>query len=379
MNSSDKLNENNRESGYLTDILSNFCIEDINLIKPYGSGHINETYYVKNVKEGGINYLLQSVNNHVFRDVPALIENVKHLTGHLKKKLESIPGSQPDKEVLTLVPTKDGQFYYLDNKGKYWRMYHFMDNTKSYDIVETEQQAREGGKAFGRFQALLVDLDIALITETIPNFHNIKIRSDRFDKSIHDDVVGRVKEAMPEIAFIKECMEEVLTWGDTQGMPLRIVHNDTKFNNVLLDENDHAQCVIDLDTVMPGYVAYDFGDSIRTIINTAAEDEADLSKINLNIPLFKSYARGYFEEARAFLTDKETESLLTGAFLITFEQAVRFLTDYLDGDVYYKIHFPEHNLQRTRAQIHLFKKLEASKTVLQEIMQNITKGVSHLQ
>ena len=373
------MNQNNTRSDHFSQILSNFCIESTTLIKPYGSGHINETFYVKNAKEDGADYLLQRINHHVFKDVPALIENIRQVTAHLRKKLEDIPGSQIDKEVLTLVPTTDQQFYYQDHDGNYWRMYHFLD-TNSYDILKTEQQAYEGGKAFGKFQALLVDLDTALIAETIPNFHNIKIRLERFSKSVHDDVANRVKEVMPEIAFIQKRMEDMegaLTRNNAQGLPLRTIHNDTKFNNVLLDKNDHAQCVIDLDTVMPGYVAYDFGDAVRTIINTAAEDEEDLDKINLNISLFKSYAQGYFEEARNFLTDAETESLLTGVFLITYEQTVRFLTDYIDGDVYYKIRFPQHNLQRTRAQLHLLKRLEASRGILKEIMQNITKGTSY--
>ena len=362
---------------YIVEILSNFCVENISLVESYGSGHINETFYVKSKEDDRIDYLLQRINHHIFKDVPALIENIRLVTAHLRKKLEDIPESRPDIEVLTLVPTKEEQYYYCDPAGNYWRMYHFL-HTNSYDILQTVQQAYEGGKAFGKFQALLVDLDVSLIAETIPDFHNIHMRLERFNAAVLNNVADRVKEVIPEISFIRERMEEMkaaLTACKEGGLPLRIIHNDTKFNNVLLDKNDEAQCVIDLDTVMPGYVAYDFGDAIRTIINTAAEDEENLDEIELNIPLFKSYVQGYFAAAESFLTEIETASLLTGVFLITYEQTVRFLTDYLEGDSYYKVHFPKHNLQRTRAQLQLLKKLEHSREELKEIMQNETRGI----
>ena len=357
---------------YLNEILSNFCVEGIKQIEPYGSGHINETFYASTINSNDPDYLLQRINHHVFKDIPSLMENIRLVTDHLRKKLDNIPGSQVNKEVLRLVKTKDQQFYYCDQAGHYWRMYYFLP-AHSYDILQTELQAYEGGKAFGKFQALLVDLDISLIKETIPNFHHISIRLDRFNQVVHQDVANRVMEASTEISFIKERMKEMndtLTQGYVGILPLRIIHNDTKFNNVLLDDNDIAQCVIDLDTVMPGYVAYDFGDAIRTIINTAAEDEKELAKINLNLPLFEAYVKGYFEEAKIFLTEIESSSLLTGVFLITYEQVVRFLTDYLEGDSYYKIHFPKHNLQRARAQIKLLKELECSRETLEKIMEN---------
>ena len=365
----------------LNRILSNFCIETIKDIEPYGSGHINETFYISTINNIDPGYLLQRINHHVFRDIPSLIENIRLVTAHLRKKVEAIPGSQTDKEVLELVPTRDQQFYYCDEAGNYWRMYHFLP-AKSYDILETERQAYEGGKAFGKFQALLVDLDITLIKETIPNFHHISMRLERFNQVVAHDIASRVMAASPEIAFIKERMEEmnaVLTQGYLGVLPLRIIHNDTKFNNVLLDDNDHVQCVIDLDTVMPGYVAYDFGDAIRTIINSAAEDEKELDNINLNFSLFEAYVQGYFKEARSFLTTAEARSLLTGVFLITYEQIVRFLTDYLEGDIYYKIHSPKHNLQRARAQIQLLKKLEAARKRLEIFMENTINEVAILK
>lgn len=360
--------------GNISEILTQFLTEeDINLIVPYGSGHINETYFVKTNDDDGMDYLLQRINHHVFKDVPALIDNIKTVTMHLKDKLSEVPGANPDIQVLTLVPTKNNLYYYQDTNNDYWRMYYFI-HAKSYDVLENQQQAYEGGKAFGNFQAQLVDLDPKLIKETIPNFHHVKGRVDRFNEVLLKADPGRLEEAADEIAFVKDRAGNIISlWQELLLLPVRVIHNDTKFNNVLLDKNDRVQCVIDLDTVMPGYVAYDFGDAIRTIINTAAEDEKDLDKIGLNISFFHSYTQGYLEEATSFLTEGEVGSLISGVFLITYEQVVRFLTDYLENDVYYKIHFPEHNLQRTKAQIQLLKKLEAVTGELSRIIKNVNK------
>jgi len=251
---------------------------------------------------------------------------------------------------------------------------HLFLEMNSYDVLQTEQQAYEGGKAFGKFQRLLSDMDASLLIETIPNFHNIKIRLDRFILAIEADVVNRVRNSGPEISFLLERadqMSAILELAQSGKFPLRIIHNDTKFNNVLLDSNDKGQCVIDLDTVMPGYVAYDFWDAIRTIINTGLEDEKDICKIRLNIPLFKAYTVGYFKEAGSFSSEPEVESLLSGVMLMPYEQSVGFLTDYIEGDIYYKIQFPEHNLQRTRAQIQLLRKLEENDQTLREIVHRV--------
>jgi len=355
-------------------ILSRFDIQgNVREIKPYGSGHINGTFLVKNSVEGAPDYLLQRVNDYVFKDVPGLMQNAVIVTEHLRKKLEQIPGSNPEREVLTIIPTKNGEYYYKDEEGNYWRVYLYVGNTKSYDILETEQQASEGGKAFGRFQFLLSDLDSSRLIETIPNFLNMESRLKNFHKAVKEDAAGRVKECQAEITFINEradAMCTIVRLGREGKLPLRITHNDTKFNNVLLDENDKALCVIDLDTVMPGYTAYDFGDAMRTITNTAAEDEKDLSKIQVNLPLFEAYTKSYLKEAAGFLTEAEINSLMEGVLLLPFMQAVRFLTDYLEGDKYYKIHFPGHNLQRTRAQLQLFKKLEENYSRMNDIIQN---------
>jgi len=358
-------------------IVSNFCIEgNIETMVPYGSGHINDTFYLKNTNAALPDYLLQRINHHVFKNVPALMRNVQLVTDHLKTKLTQIPGSNPTKEVLTMVWTRDEQSFFCDAKGNYWRMFCFLTDTKSYDQVLTGRQAYEGGKAFGKFQMLLSDLDAGLLHETIPGFHNISMRLDRLNEAVLADPENRVKDILNELTFVMErarSMVAILNLGKEGKLPLRITHNDTKFNNILLDVNDREQCVIDLDTVMPGYVAYDFGDAIRTIINTAAEDEADLEKISLNISLFKAYTEGYFKNAGSFLTELEVRSLSMGVLLIPYMQGVRFLTDYIEGDTYYKIKFAGHNLQRTRAQFQLLKKLEEAYDILEQIIQSQAK------
>lgn len=354
----------------IRDIIFKFKIaERVTSVAPFGSGHINDTFRV--CTHTGNDYLLQRINHFVFKDVPGLMDNIANVTRHLKEKLAGIPGADPAKEVLSLVGNKDNGYYIEDEEGGYWRIFRFLKDTKSYDLVKTEKQAFEGGKAFGRFQALLADMDPSLIVDTIPNFHNIEYRLSNLDKAIAADSEKRANSVQPEIELInrrRERMKHILLSGRAGILPKRIIHNDTKFNNVLLDKHDRAQCVIDLDTVMPGYVAYDFGDAIRTIINTAAEDEPDLTRIGLNIPLFAAYVRGYLTQTASFLTDTELNSLMEGALLLPYMQGVRFLTDYLDGDNYFKTHFPQHNLQRARAQFHLVKKLEDERDHLQAIV-----------
>ncbi|MFD3000128.1 phosphotransferase enzyme family protein [Pontibacter toksunensis] len=344
--------------------------------KPHGSGYIHDTFHVENIQAAHPDYLLQRVNHQVFKNVPALMENIQLVTAHLRKKLQAIPGADPGKEVLRLIPLKDGRLYYQDTAGNYWRMYEFLPNTRSYDIVHTAQQAYEGGKAFGTFQALLADMDANLLHETIPDFHNIAYRLRLFREAIARNPLNRLKEVSKEIAFVEaraEVMASILKLGQAGELPLRITHNDTKFNNVLLNQQDEAQCVIDLDTVMPGYVAYDFGDAIRTTVNTAAEDEKELDKIQVNMNLFEAFTRGFLKETAGFLTDTEVRSLAMGCLLLPFIMGLRFLTDYIDGDTYYKISFPEHNIQRSRAQFRLVQKLEEQYEQLQRIIQDVAK------
>lgn len=342
----------------------------------FGSGHINDTFSVVTDAPGAERYLLQRVNHHVFKDVPAVMGNIQRVTNHLKMRYaaEFTESNDLDSRVLTLIPTKSGEPYHRDGQYNFWRMFVLLDGTRSYDIVETPQQAREGGRAFGQFQRMLADLDVSLIHEVLPNFHHIGNRLVQLGRAVEADAAGRVKQVQPELAFIKERerrMHAILDMATQGRLPVRITHNDTKFNNVLLDNDDRAQCVIDLDTVMPGYVAYDFGDAIRTIINRAAEDEANLANVQLNIPLFEAYALGYFEEAHYFLTADEVASLMEGVLLFPYMQAVRFLTDFLEGDHYYKVHHADHNLQRARAQLKLVSELETHESELHAIVAHV--------
>lgn len=345
-------------------------------ISPFGSGHINDTYRVLTNGDKVDGYLLQRINHHVFKNVPAVMENMQLVIHHLKEKYKEAgdQGMHVEKKVLTLVPTGESTPYLVDETGNFWRMLVLLANTQSYDIVETPQQAREGGLAFGHFQRLLSDLDVSRIHEVLPDFHHIGKRLDKLNQAIASDMVGRVSLVSAELDAIKRRQRRMHTILDLAAdglLPVRITHNDTKFNNVLLDMQDKAQCVIDLDTVMPGYVAYDFGDAIRTIINRAAEDEADLDKITLNMPLFEAYASGYFEEAHHFLTPEEVGSLIEGVLLLPYMQAVRFLTDFLEGDHYYKVHHVDHNLQRTRAQLRLVEQLEVHEAELKGIIDRV--------
>jgi hypothetical protein len=365
----------NQTAYTLQQIVSQFAIQGAMAdARPHGTGHIHDTFRIVNTDRTYPDYLLQRINHHVFRNVPALTENIQLVTSYLRRKLAALPGADPDKEVLTPVLTKPGKGYYQDENGNYWRMYLFLPDTRSYDVVQTAEQAYEGGKAFGRFVALLSDLDASRVHETILAFHDIESRLAIFKDTLNRNPKNRAEEVSAEINFVQvraQKMSAILHMGRRGELPLRITHNDTKFNNVLLNEHDQAQCVIDLDTVMPGYVAYDFGDAIRTIVNKTPEDEKDLSRISVDVELFDGFARGFLKETRAFLTAKEIDSLAMGALLLPFIMGLRFLTDYINGDTYYKIHYPEHNIARARAQLRLVARLEEQYEVLQNIIQSI--------
>ena len=343
---------------------------------PYGSGHINDTYLIRTREKEQPDYILQRINHHVFRDVPALQENIERVTNHLKKKLEQIPGSKPQRETLTLIPAEDGKSYYLDEEGNYWRVYLFIDNQRSYDRVTSTHQAYEGGKAFGRFQYLISDLDGPPLHDTIPDFHNMESRLAAFFKVVESNTLNRRNSAREEIRFVKQRAEEmtrILQLGRAGKIPERITHNDTKFNNVLLDENDRGLCVIDLDTIMPGYIHYDFGDSIRTSTNTALEDEPDLSKVEMDIRLFEAYSKGFLSETQSFLTPTEIENLAFSGKMMTFIIGLRFITDYLDGDHYFKINYAGHNLQRAKAQFKLALSMENQFSRMRDIIKEIVE------
>jgi Ser/Thr protein kinase RdoA (MazF antagonist) len=320
----------------------------------YGNGHINQTYLV--VTDAPHRYILQKINRTVFRNVPALMANVHAVTSHLARK-------DPDpRHVLTLVPAVGGVPYLLDGEGEYWRLYEFVTGGVCLDRAGNSDDFYQSAIAFGRFQTMLADFPAETLNETIVRFHDTPARFRALHAAAETDAKGRRREVGPELAFAFAREEEsatlmrMLRRGE---LPLRVTHNDTKLNNVILDEKDHSPlCVIDLDTVMPGLVANDFGDSIRFGASTAAEDEKDLSKVSLSLPLYETFAKGFLGVCGASLTPRERETLPLGAKMMTLENGVRFLTDYLEGDVYYAIHRPEQNLDRCRAQFRLVEDME---------------------
>lgn len=343
----------------------------------FGSGHIHDTYRITTAEEECDDYILQRLNKRVFKDIPRLQENLERVTAHQRMKLAMIPGSDLRRECLSLIPLKEtGLTYFQDEEGEYWRLFIFISDHRSYDRVDSTHKAFEGGKAVGRFQALLSDLPGEPLFETIPFFHNIGRRLDTFHQVLERDPVNRAENARNTIAEIisrEEQMKVILRLGEEGRIPLRITHNDTKFNNILFDSNDRALCLIDLDTVMPGYVHYDFGDAIRTASNKALEDEGDLSKVAMDIGIYESYAAGFLSETKETLNSTEKEYLAFAPLLLTYTMATRFLTDFIDGDNYYKIKYPEHNMQRTLVQIELLKNMEKQYSEMQSIIIKLLK------
>jgi len=336
---------------------------------PYGSGHINDTFASKvRTAEGERRFVHQRINHNVFKEPEKVMENIQRVTSHMKAKVAQA-GGDPLREVLTLVPALDGAAYCQDADGNYWRTYLFIEGARTYDIAEDPDHLYKASKAFGRFQRMLSDLPGGRLHETIPDFHNTRWRFEQFTQAIADDPANRAAEAKNEIDFILTRAEQAPVFvelAEIGKVPERIVHNDTKFNNVMIDDaTGQAICVVDLDTVMPGLPMYDFGDSVRTGAAAAAEDEKDLSKVRMETDKFDRLAAGYLEEARQFLLPIEIDNLAFSARLITYEQAMRFLADHIAGDIYYKIHRPGHNLDRARTQIEMIRDME-SKTAEME-------------
>ncbi|MDM8003708.1 MAG: aminoglycoside phosphotransferase family protein, partial [Bacteroidota bacterium] len=311
------------------------------------------------------------------RDIPSLQENMERVTAHLRMKLAAIEGSDVKRECLSLVPDREtGKSFITDDEGRYWRMFVFIPDHRSYERVDSRHKAFEGGRIIGRFQALLADLPGKPLHETIPHFHDITRRLETFHSVFEKDPAGRADSVRPEIEEIvshEDEMKTILRLGAGGRIPLRITHNDTKFNNILFDNNDRALLLIDLDTVMPGYVHYDFGDAIRTATNRAEEDSEDLSAVSMDIEIYRAYAEGFLSETRNTLNATETEYLPFAPKLLTYIMATRFLTDYIDGDHYYKIRYPLHNLQRAMVQLTLLRDMEAQYNHMVQIINNIIK------
>jgi Ser/Thr protein kinase RdoA (MazF antagonist) len=337
---------------------------------PYGSGHINDSYCAVFQRNGTQSrYLLQRINYRIFKNPVTLMENIERVTAHLAVQVSGHPDR--DRRVLRLIPTRSNGVLHVDANRDYWRAYVFIDRATTYNSVESPAQAFQAAKAFGEFQRMLADLPAPRLHDTIPDFHHTPKRFAALEQAIAADVVGRAALAQPEIQFAlaRKPLASVLVGA---GLPERVTHNDTKINNVLLDDaTGEGTCVIDLDTVMPGLAAYDFGDMVRTATSTAAEDEQDLSKVEMQFPLFEALARGYMTTASGFLTAEEKESLAVAGMLITFEIGIRFLTDFLSGDTYFKTHRQEHNLERARAQFKLLESLERQKEQMRSLLRSL--------
>ena len=339
----------------------------------YGSGHINDTYRLTyETPQGTKRYILQRMSKSIFKKPVELMENVSGVTAWLRKKIIE-NGGDPERETLTLVKSNDGLPYFVDSTGEYWRVYLFIEGATCYDAVKDDNDFYQSAVAFGHFQRLLADYPAETLHETIKDFHNTPDRLEKFKKAAAEDICGRAASVQKEIDFILEREELTHALYNLQldgRLPLRVTHNDTKLNNIMIDdETGKAICVIDLDTVMPGLTANDFGDSIRFGASTALEDEQDLSKVSCDLHLFDVYARGFIEGCGGALTDLEIDMLPMGAILMTFENGIRFLTDHLEGDHYFHIHREGHNLDRCRTQLTLVKDMQEKLPQMNAIIQ----------
>ena len=339
----------------------------------YGSGHINDTYRLTyETPQGTKRYSLQRMSKSIFKKPVELMENVSGVTAWLRKKIIE-NGGDPERETLTLVKSNDGLPYFVDSTGEYWRVYLFIEGATCYDAVKDDNDFYQSAVAFGHFQRLLADYPAETLHETIKDFHNTPDRLEKFKKAVAEDICGRAASVQKEIDFILEREELTHALYDLQldgRLPLRVTHNDTKLNNIMIDdETGKAICVIDLDTVMPGLTANDFGDSIRFGASTALEDEQDLSKVSCDLHLFDVYTRGFIEGCGGALTDLEIDMLPMGAILMTVENGIRFLTDHLEGDHYYHIHREGHNLDRCRTQLTLVKDMQEKLPQMNAIIQ----------
>ncbi len=337
---------------------------------PYGSGHINDTWCVVFLQqEVERRFIFQRINRRVFTNPVALMENIQRVTSHIGSRVASEPDAV--RRVLTLIATRNDMLWHVDSDGNYWRSYRFIENARTYDSVTSTNQAFQAAKAFGEFQKMLADVPAPRLHDTIPDFHHTPKRFKAFEQALTKDIVGRAVLAQPEIEFAlaRQSITSVLL---DAGMPERITHNDTKLNNVMLDDSTgEGICVIDLDTVMPGLALYDFGDMVRTTTSPTAEDERDLSKVIMQFPMFEALARGYLSSAAEFLAKAEKQHLAFSGKLITFEMGIRFLTDYLAGDTYYKVHREGHNLDRCRTQFRLIESIEQQ----EENMNRLVEGL----
>lgn len=354
-------------------IAGRFCIEGIYLETiPYGFGHINDTFLSSFNEQGKKKlYIMQRINSNVFTNPEKLMENIIGITQHLKKKIIQ-SGGDPLRETLNLIPTKEGKWYHIDKCGDYWRMYMYIDGAQTYEMVKNSDHFYKAGKSFGNFQKMLADYPAETLFETIPDFHNTAKRYETFIKTVEKDPMSRTGQVLPEIEFITSRKDEVSVLTDLLDrgeLPLRVTHNDTKFNNIMIDDKTgEGICVVDLDTVMPGLSLYDYGDSIRYGASTAGEDETDLDKVALDMELFELFTKGFLEKTKDSLTDNEIRYFPFSAKLMAYELGMRFLTDHLNGDVYFKIHRDGHNLDRCRTQLKLVWDMEKKMDTMEQLV-----------
>ncbi|MBQ9806031.1 MAG: aminoglycoside phosphotransferase family protein [Clostridia bacterium] len=349
----------------LNEILKQFAVEVDTA--PYGNGHINETY----VLDTEPRTILQKINTSIFKNPAHVMENIAAVTSYLREKIVAA-GGDPMREVLTVVPTVDGKLYYTDSEGGAWRMYYFIEGAKSYDQAETPELFAASAHGFGKFQRMLADFPAESLHETIEKFHDTGNRLRQFREALAKNASGRADSVKAEIDFVLSRADYVTRVTDAiadGSVPLRVTHNDTKLNNVMLDpETNEPVCVIDLDTVMPGSMLYDFGDALRFGASTGAEDETDLSKIEFDLTYFEAFTKAFLEEVGESVTPRERELMPFSVILMTLENGMRFLADHINGDVYYRIHRENHNLDRARTQFKLVadmeKKMDAMKAIV---------------
>ncbi len=354
----------------MTDFTKIFQIDsDGESLHEFGEGHINRTYLLKT--EDGSSYILQEINTGVFPNVDGLMDNILHVTDFLREKIAQ-RGGDPRRNTMTLIPARDGKLYYRREDGTCWRLYTYVENTITYQSFDEPEIFEKCGEAFGGFLADLAEYPADSLYEVIPHFHDTPVRYNNLLKAIEDDVKGRAAEVRPEIGFAMERADRYALIMDALRdgtIPLRVTHNDTKINNILMDKDTgEGVCVIDLDTVMPGSCLFDYGDSIRFGAATAAEDATDPGMMHINLPLFKAYTEGYLKGSRGCLTEQEREWLPVGAWMMTMECGMRFLSDYLAGDTYFRIAREKHNLDRARTQFALAADMERNWDAMNRII-----------
>ncbi len=348
----------------------------VDRVEAMGEGFINDTYIVYTKEDTAPDYLLQRKNKKIFTNVPAMMENIVKVCNHIKAKVEAKHGD-PMREAMTVVPAKDGKLYFQDEEGEFWAICIFISDTITYNSAKTPELAFQGGKGIGLFQAMVADLNEPL-TDILPGFHNIRYRFNQWDAVLAKDPVGRKAKLAEEIGWIESRREEMLNFWElveSGEIPTRITHNDTKINNILFDKNGEVLCVIDLDTVLNSTCLNDFGDAMRSYTNTGQEDDENLDAVSSDLKIFEGFTKGYLSQAISFLNKKELEYLAFSAKYITYEQVLRFLMDYIDGDNYYKIKSPEHNYQRTIAQYKLLTSMEEQYDEMCRIVRTVTDNL----